>query len=422
MQAITRLHAVLGLRHGEAGLVVRAFVYFFCLLASYYLLRPVRDEMGIRAGVDELQWLFTATFIAMSGLVPLFGWASTHLSRARLIPGVYIFFGISLMVFYLLFRELPGNPWPARAFYVWVSVYNLFVVSVFWSFMADVFDTMQARRLFGLIAAGGSAGAIAGPATAALLAQRLSPETLLPVSAIVLGGALLMVLSLSRHVASAQHPGDPLRGSMWDGVTLLLKSRYLQGIALFIWLYSTLATFLYFQQAHIVAAAFTDTADRTTVFAVVDLAVNTLTVGLQLFAAGRLMQHFGLDRTLALMPGLLAAGFLALALSPVLVVLIAVQILRRAGNYGVTRPAREALFTHLDRTSRYKAKNLIDTVVYRGSDAVAGWLFAGLKALGLGLGGIAFIAVPIAIAWSWLGWQLGHRFELVAKDGGRHEQ
>ena len=421
MHAIARLYTVFGLRRGETGLVVLAFVYFFCLLASYYLLRPVRDEMGIRAGLDQLPWLFTATFIAMLTLVPLFGWASTRYSRARLIPGVYIFFGLSLLVFYALFQNLPGNPWPARAFYVWVSVYNLFVVSVFWSFMTDIFDTRQAKRLFGLIAAGGSAGAILGPATAALLAQQLAPETLLPISALVLCGALLMATVLGRHVDPAQHPGEALHGSAWDGITLLLSSRYLQGIAVFIWLYATLATFLYFQQAHIVAGAFSDSGDRTTVFAVVDLAVNTLTVGLQLFATGRLMQHLGLDKTLALMPGLLAVGFLLLALSPVLAVLITVQIVRRAGNYGFTRPAREALFTHLDRTSRYKAKNLIDTVVYRGSDALAGWLFAGLKAMGLGLSGIAMLAVPLAIAWSWLGWQLGHQFEASSNKGDRHE-
>ena len=421
MSTTARLYDLFGLRRGEAKLVVLAFGYFFCLLASYYLLRPVRDEMGIRAGLDQLPWLFTATFVAMLALVPVFGWASTRFSRARLIPSVYVFFGISLLVFYTLFQTLGGNPWPARAFYVWVSVYNLFVVSVFWSFMTDVFDTTQAKRLFGLIASGGSAGAIVGPATAALLAQQLSPETLLPISTLVLCGALLMATSLGRYIDQTQHPGNALHGSAWDGITLLLHSRYLQGIALFIWLYSTLATFLYFQQAHIVAATFSGSADRTTVFASVDLAVNTLTVGLQLFATGRLIQHLGLDKTLALMPGLLAVGFLLLALSPVLALLITVQVVRRAGNYGLTRPARETLYTHLDRSSRYKAKNLVDTVVYRGSDAVAGWLFAGLQAMGLGLSGIALFAVPLAMVWSWLGWQLGHQFETTSEKGDSHE-
>ncbi len=398
---------VLGLQSHETGPVAMAFGYFFCLLASYYLLRPVRDEMGIRAGVEDLQWLFTATFLVMLALTPAFGRASAALPRKRLIPGVYVFFGASLLLFYLLFVVLPGNPWPARGFYVWISVYNLFVVSVFWSFMTDVFDRAQGKRLFGLISAGGSLGAIAGPAAAAVLAQQLATEALLPAAALVLGGALWAVLRLGRSVDPAQHPGERLAGSAWEGVRLLAGSRRLQGIAVFIWLYTTLSTFLYFQQAHIVAAAFPDSADRTAVFALIDLAVNSLTIGLQLFVSARLMQWLGVGPTLAALPLLLAGGFMLLALSPVIGILIAVQVIRRAGNYGITRPAREVLFTGVDRASRYKAKNVIDTLIYRGGDALAGWLFTGLKGLGLGLGGIAALAVPLALGWAWLGWRLG---------------
>jgi AAA family ATP:ADP antiporter len=302
----------------------------------------------------------------------------------------------------------------ARAFYVWVSVYNLFVVSVFWSFMADVFSREQGKRLFGLIAAGGSLGAIAGPTLAAWLAQTLD-LTLLPlVAAVLLFGAMLAVVTLD-HRQQGSGKRDPLHGGVWEGVQLVAGSRFLQGIAVFIWLYTTLATFLYFQQAHLVADAFDDPADRTSLFATIDLLVNTLTIAIQLFLAGRIMQSAGIGKTLAALPLLLAAGFAVLAAAPTIAVLITVQVLRRAGNYGITRPAREVLYTSMSRKARYKAKNFIDTVVYRGGDALAGWLFAGLKAAGLGLGGIALLAVPLAIAWGWIGYKLGQRAETNVK-------
>ena len=409
-----------GLQPHETGPVALAFAYFFCLLASYYLLRPVRDEMGIRAGVDDLQWLFTATFLVMLALTPLFGRASAAWPRARLIPAVYGFFGASLLLFYLLFLGLPGNPWPARAFYVWISIYNLFVVSVFWSFMTDVFDAAQGKRLFGLISAGGSLGAIAGPTAAAVLAQQIQTEALLPTAALVLTGALWAVLRLSRRIDPRRHPGERLAGGAWEGLRLLTESRQLQGIALFIWLYTTLSTFLYFSQAHIVANAYTSSADRTAVFALIDLAVNGLTLLLQLFVSGRLMQGLGVGPTLAAVPLLLAGGFALLAFSPIVSIVVAVQVVRRAGNYGITRPAREVLFTGVDRASRYKAKNIVDTLVYRGGDALAGWLFAGLKGVGLGLNGIALLAVPLALGWSWLGWRLGRALPTRNDQGGRH--
>ena len=398
--------------------VALSLAYFFCLLASYYLLRPVRDEMGIRAGVEQLQWLFSATFLVMLAAVPAFGWASSRWPRERLVPAVYLFFIAGLLGFYLLLQtDSPWwNTWAARAFYVWVSVYNLFVVSVFWSLMADLFSQRQGKRLFGIIAAGGSVGAIFGPGIAALLAQTAGTTQLLPAAALLLFGALLCARLLTRAKAAPDRSGRPqvhaaLGGGIWEGVSEVIQQRRLQAIALFIWLYTTLATFLYFEQAHIVAATFSDSADRTTTFALIDLAVNGLTVGLQLFVSGRLMQGMGLGRSLALVPALLALGFAALAFAPVLAVLAGVQIVRRAGNYGITRPAREVLYTGVERSARYKAKNFIDTVVYRGGDALAGWLFTGLKSLGLSASGIALLAVPLALGWAALGLWLGNNCE-----------
>jgi AAA family ATP:ADP antiporter len=329
-----------------------------------------------------------------------------------------MFFGANLLLFYGLLRLTPDSALLARAFFIWTSVFNLFVVSVFWSFMADLFSPDKARRLFGLIAAGGSLGAVTGPALTALLAPQIGTVNLLLPSTLLLLGALLCVQRLVR-LAGDDETGDrsgglrsddqALGGGVLDGLRLVLASRYLLGICLFIWLFTGLATLLYFEQAHIVAQAFDDSAQRTRVFALIDLAVNLLTIGIQFFLTGRIIQRFGLPATLALLPVLLALGFAGLALAPALPLLLAVQIARRSGNYALTRPARETLFTVLDRQSRYKAKNFIDTVVYRGGDAISAWAFAGLQALGFGLGGIAALAAPIALVWGWLGWALGRR-------------
>jgi len=403
------ISALLDIRPDERRAVALAIAYFFCLLSSYYLLRPVRDEMGILAGVEQLQWLFTATFVVMLAIVPAFGWASSRWPRQQLVPAVYLFFIASLVLFYGLLQN--NSTWAARAFYVWVSVYNLFVVSVFWSLMADLFSRVQGKRLFGIIAAGGSAGAIVGPGMAALLAQTAGTTQLLPVAALLLFAALLCAHRLAQGMTAGEHAQEALGGGIWEGITEVVQQKQLQGIALFIWLYTTLATFLYFQQAHIVAGAFIDSNDRTTTFALIDLGVNLLTVGLQLFVTGRLLQGIGIGRSLALIPGLLSIGFLALAIAPILAVLAGVQILRRAGNYGITRPAREVLYTGVDRKARYKAKNFIDTVVYRGGDALAGWLYTGLKTLGLGTAGIALVAIPLTLAWAALGLWLGKTCE-----------
>jgi len=287
-------------------------------------------------------------------------------------------------------------------------------VSVFWSFMVDLFHSDQGKRLFGLIAAGGTAGAITGPALTALLVAPLGPVNLLPVSALLLSGSVLCIHRLGHWSdqqpgGSIQTAGQPLGGSIFAGLTLIVRSPYLLGIALFMLLFTTLATFLYFEQAHIVAQSFGDSTGRTRFFALLDLAVNTLTVLTQVLMTSRLLGRLGVARTLAMIPLLSAIGFTWLALTPVLAVLAGFQIVRRAGEYAITRPARELLYTVVDRETKYKAKNALDTVVYRGGDAVAGWLFAGLKGAGFGLAAIAWIAVPLALAWAGMSLWLGRR-------------
>ena len=397
---------------GEGAAVAWAFAYFFLLLASYYSLRPVRDEMGIAGGIDKLPWVFTGTFLVMLAAVPLFGWLTARLPRQQFLPLVYGFFILNLLLFYGVFQVDAWRTHTARAFFIWVSVFNLFVVSVFWSFMVDLFSSAQGKRLFGLIAAGGTAGAISGPALTALLVAPLGPVNLLPLSALMLAAAMLCIRQLGHWSAqrlTPQAPTAPLGGSILAGLTLIVRSPYLLGLALFMLLFTTLSTFLYFEQAHIVAQSFASSAERTRFFALLDLGVNTLTVLIQVFITSRLLTHLGVAGSLALIPLLSALGFALLALTPVLAALAGFQVLRRAGEYAITRPARELLYTVVDRETKYKAKNALDTLVYRGGDALAGWLFAGLKSLGLGFVVIAWIAVPIALAWAAVALWLGRR-------------
>jgi AAA family ATP:ADP antiporter len=419
------LQRFLRVKADEVRVLAWSFSYFFALLCSYYIIRPMRDEMGIAGGVEHLQWLFSGTFAVMLAAVPLFGWVSSRFARRRFLPYVYYFFIFNLLVFYLLFRSDLTHAWVARAFFIWVSVFNLFVVSVFWSFMADLFSNEQAKRLFGFIAAGGSAGALAGPVLTTVLAIPLGTNNLLLVSVCFL---LWAVFCIDRLIRSCeQRQGDEsagttasrnveqaMGGGLFAGIRLVLRSPYLLGICLLMLLFTTLATFLYFQQAQIIRDHFSDPAQRTTVFAAMDLAVNTLTILIQVFLTGRLVAWLGLPLTLSLIPLLLGAGFALLGYAPVLWVLVVVQVIRRAGNYAIMRPAREMLYVVLRREEKYKAKNFIDTAVYRAGDAVSAWLYAGLRAMGLSLGTIAWLAVPVAAGWAWLAYRLGQQQGSIA--------
>ncbi len=415
------LTRVVNVKPGETVALLWSFAYFFCLLCSYYILRPLRDEMGILGGVNKLQWVFTGTFLAMLIAVPIFGALAARLPRRRLLPLVYYFFVLNLLIFFVLFKSDIATANVARAFFIWVSVFNLFVVSVFWSFMADLFSNEQARRLFGFVAAGGSAGAIVGPFLTAAFAKPVGVINLLLISALLLLAAVVCIHRLSRWaVENARAPTPeantseaPIGGGVLDGVKLVFRSPYLLGICVYIWFYTTLSTFLYFEQAHIVANAFSDSASRTQLFAAMDLAVNSLTVIGQVLLTARIIARFGIAVTLALIPAAVALGFLVLAAFPVLTVLVVFQVIRRAGNFAIARPTREILFTVVAREEKYKSKNFIDTVVYRGGDAVSGWVFTGLAGAGLGLSGIALVAAPLALVWLYTGVALGRKQETL---------
>ena len=389
-------------RPEEVRALLWSFAYFFCLLAAYYILRPLRDEMGVAGGVRNLQWLFTATFLTMLAAVPIYGALVARLPRRRFIPLVYHFFVANLAIFWLLLVLDVDRQTVARVFFVWVSVFVLFAVSVFWSFMADLYRSDQAKRLYGFIAAGGSAGALAGPAITIGLVQAIGVVNLLVVAALLLELAVLCATRLEPKEDKVEEK-PAIGGGALDGLLMVLRSPYIAGILLWVGLLSIAATFLYFEQAAIVARASDDPAVRTRLFASVDLAVGLATLVVQLFATGKLIQRFGVGPALALVPFVFVAGFAVLAAAPILAVVIAFQALQRTANFAISNPAREALFTVLARDEKYKAKNVIDIVAVRGADAVGGWLFTGLRALGtearaVALGAIALAAAAIAIS------------------------
>ncbi len=424
-QAENFLHA--GLKHlvdvrpEEARALLWSCAYFFCLLAGYYVLRPLRDEMGIAGGVRNLHWLFTATFVVMLAAVPLFGALVARLPRRRFIALVYHFFVANIAIFWLLLTFEVSKVEVARVFFVWISVFTLFAVSVFWSFMADLFSSGQAKRLFGFIAAGGSAGALCGPALTVWLAGPLGPVNLLLVAALLLEAAVLCAHRLEAAVprdigSNAQRTAaiaaqQPLGGNWFAGFVLLARSPYLAGIALWVLLLSLAGTFLYFQQANIVAAASDDPAVRTRIFATIDLAAGVLTLLIQTLVTGRLIAHFGVGAAAAFLPFIFVIGFAALAASPMLMPVIAFQAIQRTANFAISNPAREVLFTVVEREEKYKAKYLVDGVVFRGGDALSGWLFNALRAAGLELSAIAAATVPVALGWMALALALGRTQE-----------
>jgi AAA family ATP:ADP antiporter len=388
-----------------------SFAYFFCLLAGYYILRPLRDEMGVAGGVRNLQWLFTATFVTMLAAVPLYGALVARLPRRRFIPIVYHFFVANLAIFWLLLALDVERQAVARVFFVWISVFVLFAVSVFWSFMADLFKSEQGKRLYGFIAAGGSAGALAGPALTIGLAPVIGTTHLLIVAALLLEGAVFCALRLEVKSEVDVRKEAPIGGGSFDGLLMVLRSPYLAGILLWVSLLSVGATFLYFEQARIVAEASDDPAVRTRIFAAVDLAVGLLTLAVQFVATGKLIARFGVGPALALLPLVFAVGFAVLAAAPVLTVVIAFQALQRTANFAISNPAREVLFTVVDRDEKYKAKNVIDIVAVRGADAAGGWFYTALRSLGVEVRSLPLVAIGLAAACLVLAVALGRAQE-----------
>lgn len=411
------LRRIIEVRPAEVRALGWAWLYVFALFLAYYVLRPIRDELGVAGGVRNLPWLFTGTLVAMLACNPLFAAAVRRWPRERFIALTYRFFMANLVVFMALlaFSTPEQHVWIGRAFFIWVSVFNLFVVSVFWSFIVDVFDGGQGKRLFGFLAAGATLGGMAGSALTSGFVEKVGQHWLLLASIALLEIAVFSSRRLSgiseafRRPAPGDDPTKPVGGGVFAGLTHTFRSPYLLGIAGFILLYTVTSTFLYFQQATIAQENFPDRAARTAFFANIDFWVNALTLACQFLLTGRLMSRLGVVVTLCALPFVSVLGFATLAAVPTVAVFVVVQVARRVSNFALARPSREVLFTAVSREDRYKAKNFIDTVVYRGGDQIASWSYAGLIALGLSLTGIAIVAVPLSAAWLALSFWLGRR-------------
>jgi AAA family ATP:ADP antiporter len=423
--ARTTLASLTGAESEELVPLCWSFLYFFCLLCGYYMLRPVRDEMAIQGGVQHLPWMMTATFVTLLTATPVFGYLSARLPRERLLLAVYAFFGSHLIGFFLIMNSHVAPQWIARLFFVWLSVFNLFVVSVFWSFMADIFTPDQGSRLFSVIAAGGSTGAVVGP----LLTTVLTYAVPIPVLMLVSTGFLaicwfcirgLDCWSKQRPAQNIDRAGEAIGGGTWAGMRLALSSPYLLGICGYLFCLTTTATFLYMEQTRLIGEQVVSPQGRTRLFAVMDLAVNVLTFVTQFFITGPMIKRFGLVSALVVLPAVSVAGFTMIGLLPWLLVFILFTVARRVGEYAIAKPAREVLFTVLTREEKYKAKNFIDTAVSRGGDAATGWIVSMVKTLGVGVTQMVLVLIPLAGLWAWLGWSLAKQEEhiRIAKSNG----
>ena len=405
----------------EIRAVLVSFAFIFSILAAYYIIRSVRDGMSSDWSDAELSTIWTFTFFISFLVVSFYGYICSKVRFKYLVPGVYGFFALSFVLLFLLINFFPELNLINQIFYVWVSVFSLLNISVFWSFMADTYNKEQAKRLFAFIASGSSLGAIFGPTISLIFASRLGSESLVLISAVMLIIPLMIAIYLNKikatdldNTSSSEFNENEMSGNFWDGFAEVLKPPLLKnillGIGIFIVLYSGLSTFVYFAIKNILTDIDQDT--RTQIWAGIDLAVNVLAVFTAMFGTSRLAKRFGLSVTLALVPGIIILGMFILALSPILWVVVGLQVVRRAGEYAITKPAREMLFTLVDRESRFKAKSVIDVVVYRAGDIFWAWGFTGLtQVLGFGLGAIASIGGFVAILWTALALRLGRAFD-----------
>ena len=413
------LRRLLVFQQGEGTALAASFLTLLCMFSSYTILRPVRDALGATAGLEKLPYLFWAVFVVMLLLQPVYGWLTAHYPRSVFLPWVYGFFAANLLVFYVWFHLQSDHTWIARTYFVWVSVFNLFVVAAFWSLMADVFTREQAGRLFGFIWAGASSGGLIGPYLARELAVPLGATNLLPISAVLLLLSLVFMASVIRWQRGHRHrhPGAPhedeaLGGGVWAAFEQTARSPYLLGIALFVLLMTWVSTFLYLQQQGYVAKVFSSVDQRARFFASIDLWVQALSLIIQLLLFGRLFKWVGLRALLAVVPLLMTAGYAAYALVPTFSVIVVVYALRRVLDYGITRPCRDALFTAVSREEKYKAKSFIDTFVYRGGDASSGSLYGALThGLGFGAAALGWIGAATAALWMLLSLALGRAFQ-----------
>ena len=415
----TLLAKVFGIQRGEFVAVAWSFAYFFFVLSSYYIIRPVREEMGVGSGPNTIPYLFIATFITMIFATSLFGWVASRYPRRVFLPWVYLFFIANMLIFWGVFSQIRGAGgdfvWLGRVFFVWVSIFNLFVVSVFWSFMADIYTRQQGRRLFGLITSGGSVGALIGGIATSTLVTKIGFQNLLPISAAVLLAAVFCIGRLKDWVHH-EHESEidrtveskkPLGGSALAGITHLMSSKYFLAIALLSVIASLLGTALYMFRAELIETAILSPDARTQFFSNMNIAQNALALVAQMFLVKQVVTRFGIGRSLSLFPLASVIGFAVLAFEPTLMAVAVLDVVRRGLGFGFAKPSTDMLYSVVTPEEKYKTKNAIDTAVYRGGDVVGTWSIKILSILGMSMAAISVLMVPFAIVSAivalWLG-------------------
>ena len=430
----TLINRVFGIHSGEAVAAAWSFALFFCVLSSYYILRPVRESMGVLSGPNTLPWLFLGSFVTMLVVTPIFGWVASRYPRRSFLPWVYLFFASNTLLFWAAFAtNIVGKwdpVWVGRVFYVWLSVFNLYVVSVFWSYMADIFTREQGRRLFGAISAAGSIGALIGGAATSLLVVHIGFENLFAISTELLLIATLCIIRLRAWVGTsadvahrdAATSTKPLGGNPFSGITHVFASKYFSGISISSIIASLLGVTLYMFTAQLVHDAIPDTNENTQYFSNINIAVNLLAGLGQMFVLRHMVHRYNLGISLALMPVISIIGFLMLvAFEPTLVAVSLLTIVRRATGFAFGKPTTDMLYSVVTSEDKYKVKNFIDTTVYRFGDTVGIWSTKGFLLLGLGMTPISMLMVPFAVIWTGISLWLGRDYRDRArrlKDAG----
>ncbi|MDA7818623.1 MFS transporter [Gammaproteobacteria bacterium] len=406
------------IKEREVKAVVFSFLFVVVLMSAYYILRPVRDAMASDWTDAEVSWLWTLNFFISTVIVALYGIMVSKFRFRLLVPAMYGIFAGSFIIFYVLGSIYEDRILIDKAFYVWVSVFSLFHISVFWSFMSELFSKEQSSRLFGVIAVGASVGGLIGPSITAIFSVSLGTDKLMLIASMMLLIPIPIIFflqslktkELNNEVLNTPISNQSIGGNPLAGFKMFFLNPYLLSIGVFILLYTGISSFVYFELKNLLSDF--SRPERSVIWAQMDLAVNILAISTGLFATGRIVTRFGMPATIAMVPIIICIGLLILAISPLLGVVMILQIVRRAGNYAVTRPAREMLFTLVNQETRFKAKPVIDIVAYRGGDMVTAWLFTGLtQGLGLGLAAVAAIGAGIAGLWTLVGIYLGRWFE-----------
>ena len=418
---------VFGIRRDEVVAVAWSFAYFFCVLSSYYILRPVRETMAVGSGPNTIPYLFIGTFVAMIIATSIFGWIASRYPRRVFLPWVYLFFVANILIFWLVFSQFRSAGedyvWLGRIFFVWISVFNLFIVSVFWSFMADIYTREQGRRLFGFITSGGSIGALLGGILTSRIVVDVGFHDLLPIAAAVLLFALICIGRLKEWVHQ-EHEDEieqtvesekPLGGSPFAGITHVFSSKYFLAISLMSVIASLLGTALYMFLAEMIQTAIPDADEQTRFFSNMNNWQNGLALLIQMFAVKQVVIRFGIGRSLVLFPLVTIIGFAVLALEPTLMVVAVLTVVRRALGFGFTKPSTDMLYSVVTPEEKYKAKNTIDTAVYRGGDVFGTWTIKLFQVLGLGVAGISIVMLPFAVVTAFVALWLGVEYKRQAK-------